>query len=261
MKKNQLGQFIPGDSLIHRLDPRTKIISCTLIITAVLMNDQWYDLMAYTLVMTAAITFSGINSKTICHSLRKIRYLLLFTLIFQSVLTAGRPVLQLGQVTVTSEGLEFGFVNILRLLILYLTSTLLIMTTSPIKLSAAIESLLTPLSKLKIPIHHFSMLISTSLRFIPTFIEEAQMIKKAQMSRGAPFHSSKLTDKVKSNFAILIPLLAASLQRAQDLAIAMESRGYTGHANKMRIKNLKLTREDLVIICFIFFLFTVGIFI
>lgn len=261
MKKNQLGQFIPGDSIIHRLDPRTKMITCTLIVTSVLINDQFYYLLTYILVMAAAIFFSGISSKMIYRSLRKIRYLLLFTLLFQSILTAGEPVFWLGKWAVTREGLEFGFVNILRLLILYLTSTLLIMTTSPIKLSAAIESLLTPLSKLKVPIHHFSMLISTSLRFIPTFIEEAQVIKNAQMSRGAQFHSPKLIDKIKSNFAILIPLLAASLQRAEDLANAMESRGYTGHANKMRIKKLKLTREDLAIICFMVLLFMVGIWI
>jgi len=259
MKKNQLGKFIPGDSIIHTLDPRTKIISITLIIIAVLINFQWYYLLLYIFLLVAAIYFSGIDPKIIYRSLRKIRYLLLLTLIFQAFLTDGEPLIQFWKLCITREGLEFGIENIFRLTILYLSSTLLIMTTSPIKLAAGIESLLSPLSKLKIPVHHFSMLISASLRFIPTFIEEAEIIKDAQKSRGAQFNSPKLMDKVKSNLAILIPLLAASLQRADDLAIAMESRCYTGHPNKIRIAALKMSQKDISLIFLILFLVIVGI--
>lgn len=250
MKNNQLGRYIPGNSLVHRLDPRTKIISCIVIVTAVLLNYQWYYLLAFILLLTAAIIFAEIDYKIIYNTLRKIRYLLLLTFIFQALLTDGQPLFHfIGRLNVTREGLEFGVVNILRLVILYIGSTLLIMTTSPIKLSAGIESLLSPLSKLKIPVHHFSMMISTSFRFLPSFIEEAKIIRDAQKSRGARFNSPKVMDRIKSNFAILIPLLAASLQRAEDLAIAMESRCYTGHPNTIRIASLKLSREDTLIIC------------
>lgn len=248
MKDVMLGRYIVGDSLIHRLDPRTKLISCTLIITAVLINFQWYFLLLYILLLTGAIYLSEIKPKVIFRSLRKIRFLLLLTFVFQAILTSGEPLIHIWRLSVTREGILLGLGTIFRLLIFYLCSNLLIMTTSTIKLAAGIESLLTPLTYLKIPVHHFSMIISTALRFIPTFIEEATIIANAQKSRGAPFNSSNIVIRMKSNIAIMIPLLAASLQRAEDLALAMESRCYTGHPNQTRISKLNFYKKDILLI-------------
>ncbi|HEY8910092.1 MAG TPA: energy-coupling factor transporter transmembrane component T [Desulfosporosinus sp.] len=259
MKDVMLGRYIVGNSLIHRLDPRTKLISCTLIITAVLINYRWYFLLFYILLITMAIFSSGIKPKLIFRSLRKIRYLLLLTFVFQAILTTGHPLMQIGRLSVTQEGIALGTGTIFRLLIFYLCSNLLIMTTSTIKLAAGIESLLTPLTYLKIPVHHFSMIISTSLRFIPTFIEEANIITNAQKSRGAQFNSKNLITRLKSNIAIMIPLLAASLQRAEDLAMAMESRCYTGHPNQTRINKLNFNKKDVLLISFMLALLSVGV--
>jgi len=167
--------------------------------------------------------------------------------------------MQIGRLSVTQEGIALGTGTIFRLLIFYLCSNLLIMTTSTIKLAAGIESLLTPLTYLKIPVHHFSMIISTSLRFIPTFIEEANIITNAQKSRGAQFNSKNLITRLKSNIAIMIPLLAASLQRAEDLAMAMESRCYTGHPNQTRINKLNFNKKDVLLISFMLALLSVGV--
>ena len=259
MKDVMLGRYVVGNSLIHRLDPRTKLISCSLIITAVLINYRWYFLLFYTLLITMAILLSGIKPKLIFRSLRKIRYLLLLTFVFQAILTTGDPLMHIGRLSVTREGIALGTGTIFRLLIFYLCSNLLIMTTSTIKLAAGIESLLSPLTYLKIPVHHFSMIISTSLRFIPTFIEEANIITNAQKSRGAQFSSKNLITRLKSNIAIMIPLLAASLQRAEDLAMAMESRCYTGHPNQTRINKLNFYKKDVFLISFMLALLSVGV--
>lgn len=259
MKDFMLGRYVFGNSLIHRLDPRTKLISCSLIVTIILINYQWYFLLFFILLMTMAIFLSGIKPKIIYRSLRKIRYLLLLTFVFQAILTNGEPLMQLGRLSVTREGIALGVGTIFRLLIFYLCSNLLIMTTSTIRLAAGIESLLLPLTYLKIPVHHFSMIISTSLRFIPTFIEEANIITNAQKSRGAQFNSPNLITRLKSNIAIMIPLLAASLQRAEDLALAMESRCYTGHPNQTRINKLTYSRKDVLLISVMLALLIVGV--
>lgn len=254
-----LGRYVVGNSLIHRLDPRTKLISCTLIITAVLINYRWYFLILYTLLITIAIFLSGIKPKLIFLSLRKIRYLLLLTFIFQAILTTGEPLLYIGRLIVTREGIALGIGTIFRLLIFYLCSNLLIMTTSTIKLAAGLESLMSPLTYLKIPVHHFTMIISTSLRFIPTFIEEASIITKAQKSRGAQFSSPNFITRLKSNLALMIPLLAASMQRAEDLAMAMESRCYTGHPNQTRISKLEFQKKDALLISVMLAMLFLGV--
>lgn len=250
MKGIKLGQFILGNSVIHQLDPRTKIIGCLVIILSTLINFKWYVILLNLSIITVAILVSGIKMGKIIQSLRKLRFLFLFSFVFQAVLTSGEPVFYIGSVSVTREGIALGTSTIFRLLILYLSSALLTMTTSPIKLAAGIESLVSPFRHLGIPVHQFSILISTSLRFIPTIIGEAETITRAQRSRGAPFNSPNIVARAKSFIAVLIPLLVTSLQRASDLAIAMESRCYTGGPNKIRMNNLHFGIKDT---------FTIGI--
>lgn len=246
----KLGQYVYGNSLLHLLDPRTKILCCLLLVLVVLVNYNWYSLVFYVLLMAVSIRAAGMKPHFIFSSLRSIRYLLLVTFILQAFLTPGTPVLELGRLSVTREGLHLGTINLLRLLVLYFGSVLLLMTTSPLTLSAGIEYLLLPLNKLKIPVHNFSAILSISFRFIPTLVEEAARIKNAQQSRGAPFESPKLMVRLKSYLAILIPLFESSLSRSVELGEAMDSRCYTGHPNQLRINSLKLQGRDIAALCF-----------
>jgi energy-coupling factor transport system permease protein len=255
----KMGQFVLGNSIIHRLDPRTKITACLVIIFSVLINFEWYVILLNMAVIVAAFYLSGIKDAKIYHSLRKLRYILLFSFIFQAILTTGEPLFHLWFLKVTREGINLGISTVFRLLILYMSSVLLTMTTSPLRLASGIESLLAPLRHLRIPVHQFSMLIGTSLRFIPTIIEEAEVLTRAQRARGAQFNSPKIINRLKSFTAVLIPLLAASLQRANDLAIAMESRCYTGGANRSRLDCLKLRVADRLLIVFILSAFIMSL--
>lgn len=257
----KLGQYVHGNSLLHLLDPRTKIICCLMIIISVLINYSWYYLGFFVLLMITAIIIAGMNLKFIFASLRSIRYLLLVTFIFQAFLTPGEFVLEMGKFGITQQGLTIGTINLLRLLILYLGSMILLMTTSPIKLSSGIEFLLLPLNRLKIPVHNFSTILGISFRFLPTLVEEATLIKNAQSSRGAQFDSPKIIVSLKSYLAILIPLFEASLARAEDLGEAMDSRCYTAHPNQLRMSSLKLQGKDMAILFFMLVVLLVGVYI
>lgn len=254
----KLGQFVPGSSLIHSLDPRTKLLCCLLVIIAVLLNHTWYYLLFYLFLMIAAILGAGLNFRFIWHSLLKLKYLLLFTFIFQAFLTPGQAVFLIGKLSMTKEGLILGAVNISRLLILFLGSMVLLMTTSPLKLSAGVEFLLQPLSKLNIPIYNITTILGISFRFLPTLFEEAATIKNAQKSRGAPFDSPRIRLRIKAYAAILIPLFEASLTRAADLGEAMDSRCFTVHANQLRLNSLKMTGRDILVLFLMIILLVAG---
>ncbi len=260
MNDIKLGQYVHGYSLIHLLDPRTKIICCTFIVISILSNHNFWYLLAYLGLILAAIKYSGIPYKSIWRSMRGIRYLLLITFLFQAVLTPGEGLIQLGALSVTREGLSIGLINLLRLVILFLGSILLLMTTTPMKLSAGLEYLLLPLNKIKIPVQHFTTIISISFRFIPTLVEESIIIKDAQRSRGASFDSPKIFSNIKSYRAILIPLLASSMLRAEELAEAMDSRCYGGNPNQYRMQSLKYRRVDIYLIIFMTMVLFMGLF-
>jgi energy-coupling factor transport system permease protein len=252
MKGPKFGQYIIGDTAVNRLDPRTKIIACFIIIFSTLIIYKWPVILVNILIIAAAIHLAGIQPKLVLKSIWRLWLLLLLTLIFQSLLTEGKVILSLGSLTVTQEGVTLGISTILRLVILLLTSCLLTSTTSTIQLAAGMEAVFAPLRFLKIPVNQFSMVISTALRFIPDIIQEAETLTKAQKSRGAPLNSPKVLERIKGYFAVLIPLLANSLQRAEDLAMAMESRCYTGGCSRSRLSVLCFKRNDylvLVLLC------------
>lgn len=242
----KLGQFVLGNSYLHRLDPRTKIICSMLIIFSVLFDARWFLLLFSLLILMAAIVLSRLKLKKIMRGMRKLSLMLLLTFILQLLLAKGTPLFQAGFISITKEGIELSVTTMLRLLLLYLSSSLLTMTTSPVSLATGIEALLAPLSRLKVPVHQLAMVIGTSFRFVPTILEEAETITKAQQSRGAPFSSPNPVTRIKSRTAVLIPLLAASLQRADDLAMAMESRCYAGKPNQFRLRNLAFGKRDIL---------------
>lgn len=259
MKELKLGQYFYGNSIIHRLDSRTKIICCLLAFISVLMNDTWYYLLLLIFLMFMGIKCSGAGFKTIFQKLLNIRYLLLITFVFQAIFTNGEPVFHIGVFSVTDQGFILGLKNLLRLVILYLGSMLLLMTTSPIKLAAGLECLLSPLNKINIPVASFSVIMNISFRFIPTLIEEAQNIKDAQSSRGVRFDCPKIVVNIKNYAAILIPMLASTLIRAENIADAMDSRCYTGRSNRARMSSLHLKRVDIMFIGLMLIIFLLGV--
>jgi len=205
-----------------------------------------YYLLCLLLLMVTAIVSARLNPKFIFKAIYQIKTLLLITLLFQAFLTPGKAVLTIGTITMTREGLALGSINILRLIILFMGSLILLMTTTPMKLSIGIECILRPLEKINIPVHNFATILSISFRFLPTLFEEASIIRNAQKSRGSQFDSPELMVKIKSYAAIVIPLFEASLSRAGDLGEAMDSRCYTSHPNQLRMNSLKMKGQDVL---------------
>lgn len=216
------------DSVIHRLDPRTKLVGCFVVILATaLPSHQIPVLLLEAGFIIAVIYLSQVGVARVLRGLRSLRLLFLLTFMCQVLLTRGDPLLSWGWISVSEQGVYLGISTFLRLVILYLVSSLLIMTTSPFELSAGLELLLSPLTYLRFPVHQFVMIIDISLRFIPMIIEDAGMITRAQKSRGAQFDSGPIAVRLRNIMAVLIPLLASSMRRASALALALESRGYT----------------------------------
>lgn len=240
----KMGQYVPGCSVIHKLDPRTKIIGCLVIVMTVLLRTDWLVTTLDLGLLTGGFLLAEVRLSRLLRRLRGLWLLLLLSFMFQAVLKPGEPLWQTDWLTVTKEGVILGASTVLRLLILLFGSLLLTMTTTPLKLAAGLEALCSPLERVGVPVHKFAMLISISLRFIPTINEEAEWIARAQRSRGAPLDSKNVIVRVKSMSAILIPLLASSLQRAHDLAVAMESRCYTGGAHPVRMEGLWFRKAD-----------------
>lgn len=255
----KLGQYVHGDTILHGLDPRTKIVCCMLMVAGVLLNPDWYMLAFYILLTLIAVIVAGMRMHLLWHSLRSIRYLLVVTFILQALLTPGEPLLQLGPLQVTASGLQIGCINLVRLLVLFFCSLVLLITTSPLKLAAGLESLLSPLSRLNIPLQDYIAILSISFRFIPTLIDEAVMLKNAQQSRGAQFDSPRLPVRLKSYLAILIPLFEASLARAGEVGEAMDSRCYNHSSNQLRLSRLRLQVMDITLMILLFIVSALAI--
>ncbi len=246
MRRMKLGRYIPGTSLIHQLDPRTKLLGGLAIITAILVSSSWPVLILNTILIFVVIYLAEIDLASVFRGVKWLWIVFIMSFVAQCICVQGEPLFVLGPVVVTVEGLYRGLATFLRLLILFLCSTILTMTTSPMKLAGGLEALFAPLTHLRVPVNQFAMLVTISLRFIPTLIEEAETITRAQKSRGAPFTSPKKMVRLRTTLAVLIPLVVGSLQKATDLATAMESRCYTGGAHHSRTKNLHFGRHDLL---------------
>lgn len=242
-----LGQFFPGFSPIHKLDPRTKIILASIFIVAVFVanNPVGFALMAmFTLVL---IALSRISFKVILKGIKPIVFILLFTAVINVFMTKGEgePLLSFWIIEIYEEGIARAIMMALRVIILIVgTSVLLTYTTSPISLTDGLESLLSPLKKIKVPVHTFAMMMSIALRFIPTLIEETEKIMNAQKSRGADFTTGSLVQRAKSLIPLLVPLFVSSFKRAEELATAMECRCYRGDNNRTKLVKLEYRPRD-----------------
>ena len=242
-----LGQFFPGKSPIHKLDPRTKIILAIIFIVGVFLASNPVSFLFLALVTAMLIPLSGISFKVILKGIKPIVFVVIFTMIINVFLTPGeQELLNLGFTKIYLEGIIKAFFMAFRIIILIIGSSILLTyTTSPIALTDGIESLLSPLKRIKVPVHTFAMMMTIALRFIPTLIEETEKIMNAQKSRGADFSSGGLIKKAKALIPILIPLFVSSFKRAEELATAMECRCYRGDKNRTKLVKLTYKMRDL----------------
>lgn len=246
-----LGQFFPGYSVIHKLDPRTKIIISVLFIITVFLAKNPLTLIFLAIITFAMIFASRISIKVILKAIKPLVFILAFTAILNLFLTKGTgvPVIEFWVIKVYEEGIVRASFMFVRVIIFILSSTVLLTyTTSPISLTDGIESLLSPLKKIKVPVHSFAMMMSIALRFIPILVEETEKIMNAQKSRGADFSNGGLIKRAKALIPILIPLLASSFNRADELATAMECRCYRGDKNRTKLVKLEYKARDIVFI-------------
>ncbi len=248
LKDITLGQFFPGESLLHRLDPRVKVLLSLLYIVIVFLVKS---VTAYALLLLVTVTLviiSTIPVKTILKSVKPLLIILIFTAIINLFWNTGTVVLfQWWKLTIYREGVVRAVAMVLRILFLMIgTSVILTYTTSPIALTDAIERLLSPLKAIKLPVHEFAMMMTIALRFIPTLIEETDKIMSAQKARGADFESGGLLKKVKALIPVLIPLFISSFRSAEELATAMECRCYRGGEGRTRMTVLHLHGRDVI---------------
>ncbi len=256
-----IGQHIPGDSVIHRLDPRTKILSTMFLIVLLFLVKGFVGYALVALGIALVIRLSTIPVKFILRGLRPLFVILILTVGLHLFMTEGRVIFQAWFLKVTWEGLYRGLMMGTRLILLIIGTSLLTLTTSPIQLTDGIEILLKPGKKIGIPAHELAMMMTIALRFIPTLLEETEKIMKAQMARGADFQSGGLMQRAKSLVPLLVPLFVNAFRRADDLAIAMEARGYRGGEGRTKFRELKFQRLDTVAFGLVIaFALVVGIF-
>ena len=245
LKDITLGQFFPGTSIIHRLDPRTKLIGLIAYIVALFTAGDWVSYGIVFAFLATCVAISKIPLKSFIHGMKPLVLILVFTGILNLFFTTGEMVLvQFWRITITLEGVERALFMMGRILMLICGTFLLTYTTSPISLTDGLESLLSPLKKIHLPVHELSMMMCIALRFIPTLIEETDKIICAQKARGADFETGKIIERVKALVPILVPLFISAFRRADELATAMECRCYHGGDGRTKMKLLRLKRFD-----------------
>ncbi len=250
LKDITLGQYFPGNSFLHRMDPRMKLVLCVayIVLLFVAKSVTAYGLLV--LFTLGLIFVSGISFRTVFKSLKPLIFVLAFTTILNLFWNAGENgtvLVKLGRLTIYVEGLIRAIAMSLRIILLMAGSTVILMyTTSPISLTDAIEQLFAPLAKIKVPVHTFAMMMTMALRFIPTLLEETQKIINAQKARGADFESGNIFARAKALVPILIPLFIAQFRRADELATAMECRSYRGGDGRTRMTVLHLSGLDYI---------------
>ncbi len=250
-----LGQFFPGQSILHRLDPRTKIISVFALLIVIFAAQGWAAYLALTVLTTGLIFLSKVPPLTVLKSVKPLSWIILFTLLIHFVSHDGEVLAKVYVFKVTTEGIIYGVQISLRLVLLIVLSSLLTFTTSPLQLTDATEKLLSPLKKIGVPSHELAMMMTIAIRFVPTLIEEMDKIIKAQKSRGLDFELGGFIKRLRAMIPILVPLFLSSFRRAEDLAMAMEARCYRGGEGRTHMKQLRLTNLDycaaafVIIIC------------
>ncbi len=241
-----IGRYYDVDSVVHRLDPRFKLLTTFLYIILLFSFDSMLTLLPMTILLFAAIVLSKVKFTYILKGIKPIMYIIALTVLMNMFFTNGRVVFEFYFIDITYEGLVKAVFMGVRLLLLIMGSSLMTYTTSPIELTDAIEGLLKPFKKIGIPSHEIAMIMSMALRFIPTLMDETDKIMRAQMARGANFESKNIIKRAKSYLPILVPLFVNSFKRADDLAMAMEARCYRGDIGRTRLKTMQYGKNDLI---------------
>lgn len=242
LKDITLGQYFPGDTIVHRLDARTKLILVVLYIVALFQSNGWVSYIAVLLATAACMALSQIKPATIFKGLKPMLFIIALTAALNMFYTQGTPIIP-GWI-ITWEGIARSVKMILRIVLLITGTFLLTYTTSPIALTDGLELLLNPLKEIKVPVHEMTMMMSMALRFIPTLIEETDKIMSAQKARGADFETGSLIQRAKALLPVLVPLFVSAFRRADELAVAMESRCYHGGEGRTSMKQPKMLRRD-----------------
>ncbi|MCZ8537690.1 MULTISPECIES: energy-coupling factor transporter transmembrane component T family protein [Paenisporosarcina] len=250
MEKMIFGRYIPGDSFVHKLDPRSKLVFVFLFIAIVFLANNavtYAVILAFTLV---TILLSRIRLYFLINGLKPILFLLIFTFLLHIFFTKEGDLLWKWQfIEVYEEGLRQGIFISIRFLVLVFVTSILTLTTSPISITDGMEVLLNPFKRFKLPVHELALMMSISLRFIPTLMDETDKILKAQMARGSDISTGSIKERIKAVVPLLIPLFVSAFKRAEDLAVAMEVRGYRGGEGRTRYRQLKWDwRDSLVIV-------------
>ena len=247
LKDITLGQFFPGNSPVHTLDPRTKLIMLVVYIVALFSAVSWVSYALCLAFLVVSIAVSRIPVKSIFRGMKPLIMILVITGILNLFFTGGETVLvSFWVITITLEGVIRAALMVLRILMLITSTFLLTYTTSPISLTDGLESLMGPLKVIRVPVHELSMMMCIALRFIPTLIEETDKIMCAQKARGADFENGSLIQRVKALVPILVPLFISAFRRADELATAMECRCYQGGEGRTKMKLLRYHRGDMV---------------
>lgn len=244
-----IGQHFPGNSLVHRFDPRLKLVLTILYIVLLFAASNPLGLALSLIFLAVMYAVAKIPFKLILKSLKPIFPIIVFTAVLNLFFVSGEgdPVFKLGFLTVYAEGIRYAVLMAVRVMALIAGTSLLTYTTSPIVLTDAIEQLLKPLGRLRFPVHELAMMMSIALRFIPTLIEETDKIMNAQKARGAQLDNGKMTERIKALVPVLVPLFISAFRRADELAMAMECRCYHGGEGRTRLKQLHMHRSDILI--------------
>ena len=247
-----LGRYIPGNSIVHRLDPRSKLVAMILLIIIVFWANNPITNVILFVVTGIFVALSEVPLSFFIKGLRSMFFLIAFTTLFQLFFISGGHVLfEMGFIKITSYGIEQAGIIFCRFVLIIFFSTLLTLTTMPLSLATAVESLLGPLKRFKVPVHEIGLMLSMSLRFVPTLMDDTIRIMNAQKARGVDFGEGNVIQKVKAMIPILIPLFATSLKRADSLATAMEARGYQGGNGRSQYRQLNWMNRDSIALLFV----------
>ena len=246
LKDITIGQYVKGDSILHRLDPRTKIFGMLAIMVALFVVNQWFGLVYAGVVVMAILLASKVPLKFYFRGIRPLIFILVFTALIQIFFTPGTVLWQWKFLHITAEGIRMAVFLCVRLILLVMTTSVLTLTTTPIVLTDAVENLLSPFKRIGVPAHELAMMMTIALRFIPTLIDETDKIMKAQAARGASFDEGGLMDRARALLPILVPLFLSAINRANELAMAMEARCYHGGEGRTRLHELRYETRDRV---------------
>lgn len=244
IKDITIGQYYPGESLVHRADPRVKLCLTFLYMLAVFLVKSYLGFLGIGLFSLLAIVISGIPLKYTIKGLKPVLIIIIFAAAINIFTTPGKSLLHYGIINITYEGVDLAVKMSIRLVLLITGASMLTLTTTPILLTDGLESLMTPLKKIKFPAHEIAMMMTIALRFVPTLLEETDKIMKAQAARGADFDTGNLVQRAKSFIPVLVPLFVSAFRRADELATAMEARCYRGSEGRTRMKQLRMEALD-----------------